>query len=419
MKRTLAFLATAALMGVVGASVVRSRTSFGHEAVLDEISGSAETRPAGETREPGPEDGTPVYSGRIAGKRTNLVRTTPAARQAAVPPANAALHWLASRQNADGSFGSGCEDVGGEMWTPAGATSLSLLSFYALGWTHASKDRWNGAAPGDVIARGENWLRSCRPASDRDQALVSLALCESAGLSPGDEAKETAALAVQRLLERQRGDGSWEAPRDTVWAAMALSSARVSGMEVPERNLELLSSWLNVRLAEGGGEAEAFAWLLLRGKRHHPALRGIIYDSARNLPGEKDPDFSRCYFGSLAAFHYNDGPGSNGPDLHWVNGLRRSLVMSADKNGGWSGDIATTGAVVRNALGSMSLVRFSRTSSSISGPPVDLPPLDDPDPETGLAMGDSAPLDGIQDSGSDLLMGDSAPLEQELPADPE
>ena len=184
-------------------------------------------------------------------------------RESPLPPAIAALHWLASRQNVDGSWGSGYEEVSGEMWTPAGATSLSVMAFFSLGWTHASKEQWKAGAPGEVVGKAEKWLRGYLPWNDREEALVALA-------------------------------------------------------------------------------------------------------------------------------------------------------MTAQKGGGWGGEIATTGAVVRNALGSMSLVHPSRTSSSIDGPPVALPPLEEETiADLGTGMGDDAPLDSVQDSGSDLPMGDSAPLEAE------
>ncbi|MEK7470286.1 MAG: hypothetical protein AAB074_23190 [Planctomycetota bacterium] len=299
------------------------------------------------------------------------------------------------------------------MWTTAGATSLSVLAFFSMGWTSASRDRWKESAPGEVVGKAEGWLRGYLPGTDREEALVALALCESAGYSEAEEAKEAARRAMGRLLARQREDGSWDDPHDTVWAAIALKSAQVSGLELPEGSSDRVANWLGQRLKSGGGDAEAFASLLWRHSPHDPALRRIVYDSARNLPDVSKPDFVRCYFGSLAAFQYDAGGFRSGPDRHWVNGLRRALAMTAEVGGGWSGDIATTGAVVRNALGSMSLMRFTRSSSSIDGPPVELPPLEDEAvAEVGTGMGDDAPLDGVQDSGSDLLMGDSAPVQE-------
>ncbi len=89
----------------------------------------------------------------------------------------AALKWLSRHQNADGSWktqnyiseckkiakyaqGSNCSPNPGHDDFDAGNTALSMLAFLGAGYSHLSKDTYDGICFGDVVRKGLQWMMS-------------------------------------------------------------------------------------------------------------------------------------------------------------------------------------------------------------------------------------------------------------------
>lgn len=155
-----------------------------------------------------------------------------ARQNALVVQSIAAAHsWLLSAQEADGHFD--CRKHGGIEGQNAATTSLAVLAF--LGAGHTSK---TGMYKG-TVAKGIDWLSTHDAPADVTQAsLRALVLCENYGMAQANQA--SAESAVKDLLARQGGGGGWleAGPNDgrgnsidpTVWAVMALKSAKVCGL---------------------------------------------------------------------------------------------------------------------------------------------------------------------------------------------
>ncbi|HXG60569.1 MAG TPA: hypothetical protein VNO22_04275, partial [Planctomycetota bacterium] len=81
-----------------------------------------------------------------------------------------ALRWLARHQNADGSWSAtgyvrqcrqgSCLPNPGHEDFDAGVTGLSLLAFLGAGYSHLSKDTYDGICFGDVVRKGLQWMMS-------------------------------------------------------------------------------------------------------------------------------------------------------------------------------------------------------------------------------------------------------------------
>jgi len=211
------------------------------------------------------------------------------------------LRWLLRHQNEDGSWGTdslkshcspgkACIPVGAriEPRYNEGLTGLALLAFLGQGISVASQveieDTVTGKhhAAGDVVAKGIQWLLA-RQREDGalgdpdfayamyDQALATMALCEAYGISRKRELEASAQRAVDFLVAAQKLDKSgsrwgWrylskkhlddklaakaitrgqhdELVEDvdmsvTNWAVMALKSAQLVGLSVPDEVME-------------------------------------------------------------------------------------------------------------------------------------------------------------------------------------
>lgn len=208
------------------------------------------------------------------------------------------LRWLARHQNEDGSWSAtaladrcdpdhACDvSKASRIGTyDEGLTSLALLAFLGAGFSHESKpwfkDRERNdkkVVTGEVVRRGLKWLVDHQNSDgsfgkDRvflyNHALATMALSEAYGLTQArywhDPAQRAATFLAQAQRPNPSGVGLWGwryAPRQEIerfrgsdsidenfkkelfdadtsvtgWAVMALKSARMAGLEVPEEN---------------------------------------------------------------------------------------------------------------------------------------------------------------------------------------
>lgn len=164
----------------------------------------------------------------------------------------------------------------GGMNCDTAGTGLSLLAFLGAGYTHT------GDKHRDTVHRGLWWLvRNQQPngqlftrETDATQAarsyghgMATIALCEAYGMTRDPALREPAQKAIGFILDAQdrrcggwrytQPDGSpvWYRESDTSvsgWMLMALKSAQMAGLEVPDDSLHMVSRWLDGAQAHGG-----------------------------------------------------------------------------------------------------------------------------------------------------------------------
>ena len=178
------------------------------------------------------------------------------------------LDFLARHQFPDGRWsldrlptdGPGYEDAAsGQMQSDSGATGLALLSFLGAGYTHL-EDKHRA-----VVQRGIDFLlRNQKPDGDLfsggtkyawyySHGIATIALCEAYGMTRDPDLREPARNAIEFIIASQHPtQGGWRyRPRtetDTSvsgWQLMALKSAQMAGLEVPEEVLEKVGHWLD------------------------------------------------------------------------------------------------------------------------------------------------------------------------------
>ena len=189
----------------------------------------------------------------------------------------AGLGWLARHQTGDGHWElhQGYPDAGRSyVKTDTGATALALLAFLGHGDTHQSGEHQQ------VVEKGLKWLREIqdpvtgdlhdqrqeqgRNAAFYAHSMATIALCEALAMTHDAQLRPAAELAVKYLIESQHPDmGGWKyRPLTqrvmsgdisvTAWALMALHSARIAGISVPQEEFQRSSGFLD-RVQEQGG----------------------------------------------------------------------------------------------------------------------------------------------------------------------
>ncbi len=186
----------------------------------------------------------------------------------------AGLKWLQKQQGRDGAWsllGPYSGVIAGKVDNKPAATALALLAFQGAGSTTSS------GAYSSVVRRGWNWLRRQQDSegsfvpSERvheayfyTQALCSLALCELITLekNPSPALKEKAQRAIDHLLEHQNRElGGWkydfQSGSDlsvTGWCLMALKTAEMAKLKVPQGAYDKISMFLDSVSYNDGAE---------------------------------------------------------------------------------------------------------------------------------------------------------------------
>ena len=178
------------------------------------------------------------------------------------------LLWMAQHQNADGSWSlnrfhragscNGRCQGGGHIKSDSAGTSLCLLPFLGAGQTHfTGKYR-------DVVATGLRWLIDHQQengdlrAGTRGTAgmyahgQAAIVLCEAYALTKDESLRQPAQNAIDFIVQAQHRRGGWRyspgEPGDTSvlgWQLMALQSAKVAGLDVPESALAKAGRYLD------------------------------------------------------------------------------------------------------------------------------------------------------------------------------
>jgi len=293
-----------------------------------------------------------------------------------------AIKWLATNQETNGNWS--IEKHGGRAGHDVGATGFALLTFFGRGERHDRECRYQG-----TVSNGVKWLvgrqnrltgdlRGEKPPSQGmyDHSIASLALAEAYGLTKDENLYEPAQSAIDFLVDAQNvTDGGWRyTPGQegdlsvSGWAIMALKSAYLSGLHVPESTFEGIRKWLyEVGKGQEGG---LYQYQPGRGLGS-PAMVATGYfcsqlmglspntpksfETAEHLRkvGLRTGDIYYMYYGTLCSYQ-NQGPLWR----EWMGKMHKSLLKEQYSDGSWmltAGHGKSMGRVIVTSLVALSL----------------------------------------------------------------
>jgi prenyltransferase beta subunit len=331
----------------------------------------------------------PIYEGRNLTRRREMLRKY-GGTDASEKAVELSLRWLATHQNPEGfwdadGFDAQCPDgdrctghaglvkidedgvdrLNAGKQADVGVTALALLAFLGYGYTHET------GPYADQIDHTLSWMvRQQRAdgylggkATHFEQmychAMATYALAEALGmqsdLSSDSRLREPVARAVNYIVDNQNPDGGWRYVKGQSsdmsifgWQLMALKSAEIAGLTVPDSTKARMVQFLKER-SQGpnkglagyrsvGGQllpptesmtAEAlFCKQMLRLSRTDPAsTEGMNYIMQR-LPRGSTHNLYFWYYGTLAMYQYG------GPQWReWNEALRETLIAEQRTRG--------------------------------------------------------------------------------------
>ncbi|MBC7817686.1 MAG: hypothetical protein IAG10_12405 [Planctomycetaceae bacterium] len=335
----------------------------------------------------------PIYEGRNLGKRRETARKY-GGTDASEKAVELSLRWLAAHQNPEGywdadGFDSLCPDgdrctghaglvkideegvdrLNAGKQADSGVTALALLAFLGAGYTHEEGQY------ADQIDRTLSWLiRQQRAdgylggkATHFEQmychAMATYALAEAFGmqsdLSSDVRLREPVTRAVNYIVENQNPDGGWRYVKGQSsdmsifgWQLMALKSAEIAGLTVPDSTKAKMVQFLKER-SQGpnkglagyrmvGGQllpptdsmtAEAlFCKQMLRISRTDPASTEGMNFIMQRLPRGSTHNLYFWYYGTLAMYQYGGAPWRE-----WNEALRETLIAEQRTRGHMAG----------------------------------------------------------------------------------
>ena len=299
----------------------------------------------------------------------------------------ASLQWLVENQVDNGRWNAREHGAKGEFDT--GVTGLALLCFYGWGVRHDQEGEFQ-----DQVRKALDWLIS-RQKETGDlsggglmycHAIASIALCEAYGITKDPKLRPPAERAIAYTLAAQsktKGGWRYHPGNDsdtsiTGWQYMALHSARMAGLTVPEESFKLVRKWLD---RAGGGKhgglygyqaparnspAMVATGMFCRQLDLVPPTEPMMSESAAMLkrhPMESSYlDFYYIYYGTLALYQHQ------GPIWEaWNERLKEIVPLSQNKTGKKAGSWAPSrglagngGRVASTALATLSLEVYYR-----------------------------------------------------------
>ena len=194
------------------------------------------------------------------------------------------LDFLARNQFPDGhwsldEFPEGLDTADaspGQIRADTAATGLALLAFLGAGYTHVDNKYLA------VVRKGVDWLLENQQPNgqlfsretDVDRAgriyghgIAAIALCEAYGMTKDPRLREPATGAIEFIQFAQHPtEGGWRYTKDDLeetwrkesdtsvsgWQLMALKSAQMAGLEVPQEAMDRVRHWLDLAQSDGG-----------------------------------------------------------------------------------------------------------------------------------------------------------------------
>lgn len=304
--------------------------------------------------------------------------------QATEAAVDKALAYLASKQSEDGRWDLGAN--GGKAGHEVSATAFALLAYYGRGERHDIECRYR-----DTVARGLKWLLSQQNAATGDlrgpkpqthgmydHGIGSLALIEAYGVTKDQELRPRAMAAIDFIVEAQHSEGGWRyKPGDpgdlsvSGWMVMALGSAEMSGLPVPEKTRKGVVKFLDY--ISGGQHGGSYGYDKPPGKGGSKtnALLAVgffcsqltgasanspkAFESSLSLDksGFQVSDIYSAYYGTLAAYQHQ------GPVWRkWMESMQKTFIETQAADGSWTANgphASTMGPLIGTALTTLCL----------------------------------------------------------------
>ena len=265
----------------------------------------------------------------------------------------AALQWLSKNQEKDGRWDT--KKFNAEANYDVGGTSLALLCYYGWGARHDRPGKYQ-----NNVKKALFWLIKQQNEDGNlavsgkmySHAIGTIALCEAYGITKDPKIKVMAQKAISYTINSQhpqRGGWRYRPGQDsdtsvTGWQFMALHSARMAGINVPEESFELARRWLDFA---GGGEhgglygykgpseisrAMVATGMFCRQLDLVPPTDPRMIESAQLLKNNPlrpvNPDLYYIYYATLALYQHQ------GPIWQdWNNKLKETLPKIQNKTG--------------------------------------------------------------------------------------
>ncbi|MFL2478737.1 MAG: hypothetical protein ACJ0K4_04215 [Verrucomicrobiales bacterium] len=290
-----------------------------------------------------------------------------------------ALTYLANLQEEDGRWDIG--KSGGQAGHDVAATSFSLLAFYGRGERHDKECKYQ-----DKVKLGLDWLLSQQIESSGDlrgnspqnnamydHGIAALALVEAYGVTKDSELKPKAQAAIDFIVESQHEEGGWRyKPKErgdlsvTGWMVMALASAKMSGLAIPQSTFDGVDNFLEI--ISGGKDGGSYGYTDSPGKGNSgrmamnaagffcAQLSGASSNAAKafessliiDKAGFQMNDIYYVYYATLAAYQHQ------GPVWRkWLEKMQSEFIKTQEPDGAWpvgGGHGGQMGKVIVTAL---------------------------------------------------------------------
>jgi hypothetical protein len=303
-----------------------------------------------------------------------------------------ALNWFVRHQEPDGRWS--CKKHGGEEGHDAAATGAAMLCFFGWGAKHNADGPYRkpiAQAVAWVLPRvaGNGNLTGLDQTNMYDQGIGTMALAEAYGVTKDPALREPLQRAVDLIVRAQhRAHGGWRytpgaAQGDTSvggWQVMALVSARMAGVNVPDESLRLARKWFD--LVGSGPAAGHYSYLnddrratpcmtsvgmfcqqLFQVPPHDPRQESAASFLAAAMPDPTRRDYYYWYYGTIALYQHQ-GPVWEAWNEKMKHLLITSQVKGGEHAGSWEPDCRWTrgrgGRVLSTAFSTLSLEVYYR-----------------------------------------------------------
>lgn len=281
------------------------------------------------------------------------------------------LDWLTKHQEADGHWDMSKHGSTKEYNT-AGA-GLALLCYYGWGIKHGEYvDKGEHPQHHQAVNKALDWLiKQQKPDGDLRgskhqhamycHGIAAIALCEAYALTEDPKLKEPVTRAIQFILDVQHDAGGWryqpKQPGDlsvTGWQLMALQSARMSGIDVPDEAFDKANRFLDAVAhgkqgghygytgPSGGGPALTPTGMFLRQLDLEPPTTARMNESAEYIkanmlkPGKRQ--FYYEYYATLALYQHQ-GPIWEQWNQSMKDNYLAAQTATGEHTGSWDPDL--------------------------------------------------------------------------------
>ena len=302
-----------------------------------------------------------------------------------------ALDWFSRNQEPDGRWD--IQKHGGQRGHDNASTSFAVLCYLGWGVKHNEPGKYQ-----NNINKALDWLISKQEEDGGftnrqhngmyDHGIASVALAEAYGLTQDPKLREPLEKAIDFIIKAQnQNHGAWDyRPNSTRidtsvsgWQIMALRSARLAGLELPDRPFELSAKWLD---SIGAGQHRGiygydrrsykthamvatglFAQQLLGLSPEERRMKESVQHIAQNMPRKHSRDFYYWYYACLALYQ-NQGPAWE----EWNAKMKPVWLDLQEEHGQHAGSWAPSGGnhmgdmgrVITTALATLSLEVYYR-----------------------------------------------------------